>query len=166
MVFAGMPLPVPYYAGGIRDTNVAEPELIGYGCQVNGVMGAHSSLVPSLLQDLEHDLQREVAALDVHIPALSRPTSEDQLDRVVELCAVMHGEWIRIHPFANGNGRVARLWVIFLALRYGLPLFLPIHPRPDAITYGGVCAIAMSTGDDRPTARCFRDLVLRMLEDA
>lgn len=46
----------------------------------------------------------------------------------------LHGLWVRIHPFANGNGRTARLWV-WAALRYGLPSFVRTKPRPDATAY-------------------------------
>jgi Fic family protein len=42
---------------------------------------------------------------------------------------------LRVHPFANGNGRIARLLVAFLCLRYGLPMFLHIKPRPESDDY-------------------------------
>ena len=37
--FAGITLPVPYYAGEFRDTDAALPELIGYEVEVGGVLG-------------------------------------------------------------------------------------------------------------------------------
>jgi Fic family protein len=42
---------------------------------------------------------------------------------------------VRIHPFANGNGRTARLWANWTALRYGLPAFVGIKPRPAGDAY-------------------------------
>ncbi|MFP5345434.1 MAG: Fic family protein [Actinomycetes bacterium] len=47
----------------------------------------------------------------------------------------MHGEWVRIHPFADGTGRTARIWVTWLLLRYGLPTFVTLEPRPTDTAY-------------------------------
>jgi hypothetical protein len=49
--------------------------------------------------------------------------------RVIDLCAWVHAEWVRIHPFANGNGLTARLWANSLAVRYGLPPFIRFAPK-------------------------------------
>ena len=64
----------------------------------------------------------------------------------------------RIHPFANGNGRTARLWANSLAMRYGLPPFIGLRPRPNA-GYGEAGAKAM-LGDWKPMAQVF----LRLLD--
>jgi Fic family protein len=64
---------------------------------------------------------------------------------------------VRIHPFANGNGRTARLWANFIAMRYGLPPFVTLRPRPGD-DYGAAAAAAMD-GDWRPTERVFRKLL-------
>ena len=51
------------------------------------------------------------------------------LHAILEIAAIAHGEWVRIQPLANGNGRIARLWVDWVAVRYGLPFFLALKPR-------------------------------------
>jgi hypothetical protein len=61
--------------------------------------------------------------------------------------------------FANGNGRTARLWVNSIAMRYNLPPFLRLRPRPDA-GYGDAGAEAMR-GNWQPTIAMLR----RHLED-
>jgi hypothetical protein len=68
-----------------------------------------------------------------------------ELHGVLTYCASLHGEWIRIHPFANGNGRIARLWANWAGLRYGLPPFVTIKPRPRH-PYAAA-AFASMTGD-------------------
>ena len=67
-------------------------------------------------------------------------------------------EWVRIHPFANGNGRTARLWANYVLMRYGLPPVVRLRPRPDG-GYGAAGAAAMA-GDWEPTAAVFRKLLL------
>jgi len=67
---------------------------------------------------------------------------------------------VRIHPFANGNGRSARLWANFIAMRYGLPPFVTLRPRPGN-DYGAAAAAAMD-GNWEPTEQVFRV----MLRDA
>lgn len=45
------------------------------------------------------------STLDTAVPAGRIPTALGVVAAIVRLCACAHGEWIRIHPFANGNGR-------------------------------------------------------------
>jgi hypothetical protein len=87
----------------------------------------------------------------------------DQLAAVIDLCAWVHAEWVRIHPFANGNGRTARLWANSLAVRYGLPPFIRLRPRPNA-GYGDAGAKSMQ-GDWKPTAVVFRRLLSDFLAE-
>lgn len=42
----------------------------------------------------------------------------------VELAALFHYRYIRIHPFEDGNGRMARLMVNFILLRHGYPMIV------------------------------------------
>jgi Fic family protein len=35
--------------------------------------------------------------------------------------ALLHGEFVKIHPFIDGNGRTSRLLMNFIAMRYGYP---------------------------------------------
>jgi hypothetical protein len=44
--------------------------------------------------------------------AKSTATTSKAMRSTLLLAAILHGEWVRIHPFANGNGRTARLWAI------------------------------------------------------
>jgi Fic family protein len=134
-IYDGITLPVDYYAGEVRDSDKDFPELIGYEVAVGGVRGAPSAQVPDELAAFEQSAQEAVARLDAVVPAARKPATDAQLHGVVTLCAVLHGEWIRIHPFANGNGRTARLWANWAALRYGLPPFVSVKPRPPIPAY-------------------------------
>lgn len=42
----------------------------------------------------------------------------------VELAALFHYRYIRIHPFEDGNGRIARLMVNYILSRHGWPMIL------------------------------------------
>lgn len=44
----------------------------------------------------------------------------------IELAALLHYRYIRIHPFEDGNGRIARLLVNFVLYQYGYPMII-IH---------------------------------------
>jgi Fic family protein len=66
-------------------------------------------------------------------------------------------------PALNGNGRTARLWANSIALRYGLPPFVRLRPRPDN-GYGEAGVKAMR-GDWKPTAIAFRRLLNKFLNE-
>lgn len=146
----------PRYIGAFR----GEPGLERTGVRIGRYRGVAASRVAEELKDFEKILQRAIAELDRNIP-VGKKLNSDQCDAVLDLCAWAHAEWVRIHPFANGNGRTARLWANFLALRYGLPPFVRLRPRPDE-GYREAGAKAMQ-GDWEPTAIVFRRLLDRFL---
>lgn len=158
--YRGIALPVAYYAGEPRDSDPECPELQGYEVAVGTARGTPSELVPAALSGFEASARHAVGGLDDAIPAGSRPADGRELHGVLSLCAVLHGEWVRIHPFANGNGRTARLWANWAALRYGLPPFVTIKPRPGN-PYGAAAMASMS--GDHATAVAAFDQMLREL---
>jgi fido (protein-threonine AMPylation protein) len=105
---------------------------------VNVTVGANYGVDPADMgesqKQFEAKLQMLVAELDGVLPPGKEPDA-DELAGIIDLCAWAHSEWVRIHPFANGNGRTARLGANSLAMRYGLPSFIRLRPRPNA-SYG------------------------------
>lgn len=149
----GLRVPDPGLVGAFR----GEPGLEHVQVRVGARFAVGSTEVAAALERFEATLQRVVADLDARLPA-GREPDVDELAAVVDLCAWVHAEWVRIHPFANGNGRTARLWANSIALRYGLPPFVRLRPRPDGGGYGEAGEKAMQ-GDWRPTAVVFRRLL-------
>ena len=145
----GLTPPNPEYVGRFR----GEPGLERHGIRIGNHHGVPSYQVGAALKSFEETLQRAVEALDELIEP-GQDLSADQVAAVIDLCAWVHSEWIRIHPFSNGNGRTARLWANYLAMRYGLPAFVRLRPRPDG-GYGAAAAEAM-TGSRQATVQAFR----------
>ncbi len=133
----GLDVPPGAAAGVFR----GEPTLKGCEVRIGRILGTRSDQVASELAGFEAMLKKVVARLDELVAADSFP-EEDSLAAVIETCAWAHSEWVRIHPFANGNGRTARLLANSLAMRYGLPPFVRLRPRPDE-PYAGVAGASM-----------------------
>ena len=151
--------PILRYVGAFR----GEPGLEGVEVRVGAHSGVRSIDVAGELRRFEEKLRTLVAELDALLPIGQEPDA-DQLAAIVDLCAWVHAEWVRIHPFANGNGRTARLWANCIAMRYGLPPFVRLRPRPNS-GYGEAGAKAMQ-GDWRQTAAVFRQLLAVFLSEA
>ena len=158
LTYARIALPVPYYAGEVRDADPAFPELIGYEVMIGSAQGVPSADVPAALVAFEAGMQAVMRQLDPRLPVGTRPASAVDLRAVLLAAAIAHGEWIRIHPFANGNGRIARLWANWAVVRYGLPLFVSLRPRPAGLLYAGAAAASMR-GDHDPMATVFHDML-------
>jgi len=104
------------------------------GLEDTGVrIGPYSGVAPwevkKALGAFEKSLHEMLADFDKSFSVGATVTQENLLD-ILEFCAWVHAEWVRIHPFANGNGRTARLWANAIAMRYGLPPFVRLRPRP------------------------------------
>ncbi len=89
-------------------------EWAGHYRQVNLSKGdfnfAASSRIPDLMMEFEKDILREFTPCNI----LSR-------DKTVEAIATVHTELVLIHPFREGNGRIARILSGLMAIQAGLP---------------------------------------------
>ncbi len=153
VVMRGLTPDDPRYVGAFR----GEPGLENIWVEVRPHFGVDPAKVAEELRQFERELRSRVAQLDATVPQGQLPDA-GQLAAIIDLCAWAHAEWVRIHPFANGNGRTARLWANFIAMRYGLPPFIRLRPRPDG-GYGEAGRRSM-LGDWRSTAVVFRRLWL------
>lgn len=62
----------------------------------------------------------------------------------IELATLFHYRYIRIHPFEDGNGRIARLMVNFILARYGFPMIVvPSKTKEDYLTALNRCEVAV-----------------------
>lgn len=155
-ILTGLSAPRAEYVGRFR----GEPGLAGCEVAVGDYRGVAAEDVADALKRFEAKLQRTVEALDELIDP-AQDLSADDVAAVIDLCAWAHAEWVRIHPFANGNGRTARLWANYIAMRYGLPPFVGLRPRPDD-GYGYAAEKTME-GRWQPTAKVFREMFLEAL---
>lgn len=71
----------------------------------------------------------------------------DSRSDAAEALAVVHGELILIHPFREGNGRLARLVAMLMGLQAGMPPldFSPLQGRSKRRYIAGIQA---AMGDD------------------
>jgi Fic family protein len=109
-----------------------ERGLADYDVRVGGYLGVSAREVAGALHAFDKVLQQQIGHLDALISPkrLTEDITNDRLNAILILCAWAHGEWVRIHPFPNGNGRSARILVNSIAQRYGLPAFMRVRPRP------------------------------------
>jgi hypothetical protein len=112
---------------------------VGLGARLNDgnleKMGVWARRVGNEIDGVLAGLHAVFAELDARLPVGKPPDTADQILEVISFAALAHGEILRVHPFANGNGRIARLLVAFICLRYGVPMFLHIKPRPESEDY-------------------------------
>lgn len=102
--------PIYSWAGKYRNVNISK----------GGFQFAHAPLIPGLMGELERGaLHRTTPCHGIDDPALAPALGE------------VHGELILIHPFREGNGRLARLLSLLMALQAGLPPldFAPLAGR-------------------------------------
>jgi cell filamentation protein len=71
---------------------------------------AAASQVAWLMEELEKGPLRELT-----------PCKFDTIEKTIKALAVVHTELVLIHPFRDGNGRVARLLATLMALQAELP---------------------------------------------
>lgn len=138
-----------------------EPGLEKVAVKIGDVDCIPPQEVAAELKQFEAKLQGIVAELDKKYPAGADIDGQDGMLAVIDLAAWAHAEWVRIHPFANGNGRTARAWADILLARYGLPPAIELRPRPGGY-YALACAMAMR-GDWKPTADVFLLLITEEL---
>ncbi len=131
------------------------PRLKNMRVVVDAMEGAPAHAVIGELNKFFRQLQDRVSNLEAQIK-IDQDKSKNELRRVAELAGWAHGEWVRIHPFANGSGRTARLIANWVLSRFRLLPVVGIRPRPEH-PYGQA-AVASMRGDHRRITRFIVDL--------
>jgi cell filamentation protein len=132
------------WAGEYRQVNIGK----------GGFAFAMAAQVPRLMDELDRD-----------VLAANTPCTFDDRERLIEALAVTHCELVLIHPFRDGNGRIARLLSILMALQAGMPL-LDFSGVKGKMRQAYFSAVQASMGRDyEPMKRIFR-AVLRRSERA
>ena len=137
--------PIYGWAGAYRQVNMAKA----------GFPFAAAARIPDLMARFDQDVLR------VHTPCMGMDR-----ERLVRALAMTHAEFILIHPFREGNGRLARVMNTLMALQAGLP----------ALDYGGIRGAAKHRYigaihsamdlDYEPLEAVFRSVITRTLKGA
>lgn len=131
------------WAGHYRSVNL----------QKDGYPFAAAAMIPQLMRQF-----------DEKILARHTPCSRMDNTRLIEALSLTHVEFILIHPFREGNGRLSRVLATLMALQAGLPMLrfaLLSENRPEyfsAIQHG-------HAGNYEPIKRIF-SLVLQASQNA
>ena len=140
--------------GGYRGTD--HPRLKGMRVSVEGRYGAPPHKVNEELKRFFGQLQKRMSDLAARIK-LDQDKSKEELRQIAEVAGWAHGEWVRIHPFANGSGRTARLIANWVLSRFRLLPVVGIRPRPEH-PYGPA-AVASMRGDHSKITQFIVDLL-------
>jgi fido (protein-threonine AMPylation protein) len=144
-------VPVPYYAGNYRSADSRHP-CLNVDVNVIGVPGAPFREVPQRMDLFSTKLQ--IGIIDTDRFVASQKSEAAKIKAAVQLAAFAAGTIIQIHPFRNGNGRIARLTANFFFNRYGyrMPFYID---RPSGVEYREASATAMRSGEFVPLYKYF-----------
>jgi cell filamentation protein len=92
--------PIYAWAGKYRQVNLSKADFTF----------AAANQIPRLMMEFEKGPLREYT-----------PCRFTGMNEIARAIAVVHAELLLIHPFREGNGRVARLLAVLMALQAGLP---------------------------------------------
>lgn len=108
------------WAGAYRRVNMSKGEF----------PFAAAAQIPALMREFEQGPLRRYT-----------PCAFNSANRVIQALAEVHTELVLIHPFRDGNGRVARILATLMALQAGFLLdFRPIQGRRRAEYFSAVQA--------------------------
>ena len=83
-----------------------------------------NSVITATGERFEYASPEETPALMSDLVGWYNSTVESGELSALELASLFHYRYIRIHPFEDGNGRIARLLVNFILLRAGYPMII------------------------------------------
>jgi fido (protein-threonine AMPylation protein) len=139
-------VPVPYYAGNYRSVDGARP-CLNTNVQVAGALGAPAAEVESFMKQFSDELEGATKATDGFVATATSPMVPVQA--AAQIAAFAGGSIIKIHPFVNGNGRMARMVMNFFLHRYlnRVPFYIDRPTHPD---YSTASMMAMQHGQYGP----------------
>jgi len=105
-----------------------------------------NSVITHTGERFEYASPEETLALMTDLLAWYNAENEAGRLNPVELAALFHYRYIRIHPFEDGNGRIARLMMNFILARHGYPMVVVPSKGKDAyLTALNKCDVAVGS---------------------
>ena len=128
-------------------------EYRGVNMSKGGFQFANAQLIPKLMHQFEKDVLKKYT-----------PCQYENIDDIAEAIAVVHTEYVLIHPFREGNGRLGRLIAVLMGLQANLPIlnFEAIKGRKKQEYFRAVRA-----GVDRnyePMTKIFQSIIKRSIK--
>lgn len=124
------------FAGELRQVNLSK----------GGFMFPAAKFLPSAIKRFEKEFLNPF------------PSAFSSYEELVEQLAPIHAELLFIHPFREGNGRTARLFVDIIALKRGFERF-NFHKITDKRMPEYIQAVQKASNRDyKPMIRLFRSL--------
>jgi fido (protein-threonine AMPylation protein) len=136
-------VPVRYYAGNYRGIHAGRP-CLDFQVRVGPNLGTPPDKVEEEMKKFSVELETNTRATDEFVDRGAPPIS--RLQAAAHLAAFAGGSVIQIHPFLNGNGRVARFTMNFFLYRYLGKMYLTLN-RPPEYDYAQASAVAMADGN-------------------
>jgi cell filamentation protein len=133
------------WAGEYHQVNLTKGEL----------MFAAAEQIPRLMDELERGPLRDLT-----------PCAPADAGAVAHTIGVVHAELVLVHPFREGNGRLARLLATLMALQAGLPPLDFGGVRSAARTRYFAAIQAAMDRDYEPIAATFRAVIARTLRSS
>ncbi len=146
-------VPLYYYAGNYRQDSFAKPCLAG-GVNVGSLKGISALQVPAAMDQLMTRVRALVVDFELR---WEEKTQRERAVFISNFIGWFVANFVRIHPFVNGNGRTSRLIWTWGILRYGLPAQCRIRLRPDP-PYESLMKAAMK-GDHAPLTLHILELI-------
>jgi Fic/DOC family len=136
--FAGLtPVGFEYYAGHYRGENFTCLKVLSVHIPTDPMVGHPPDRVLDDMAVFASDFENVITDGDIVWSANSKVIAPaEKLYRVIQLGVALFVYLLQIHPFANGNGHMARFFLISFLSRYGVTLSRwPLHPRPQDPPY-------------------------------
>lgn len=146
------PTHFPYYAGHYRGEPFRCLQHSQVGVKSDPNVGHVPATVPMEMTDFGRLLDRAVDQLDLVFQAPTALFSQRlKVFRAVEIAAALFVHFLEIHPYANGNGHMARMLLICLLGRHGMypNANWKVHPRPSDPRYSDAIK-AYRKGNPKP----------------
>ncbi len=132
-LFRGLcPVGFEYYAGHYRGENFRCLKHYSVIVSMDPRVGTAPALVAPQMQELALSIRSSMAAVEAahELPSIRLSAGDKILFSVASACSLFV-DFLTIHPYANGNGHIARWLLIAVLRRHGYRLDnFPVEPRP------------------------------------
>lgn len=121
-----------YFAGHYRGEDYPGLKLYEVGVSDDHRVGVHSSLVLSSMYHFSNEIENALLVLEeAHKLPFAQLSSVDRLLFAVRMACKFFVEFLRVHPYANGNGHMSRFLIFgFLGTFNIWPKRWPLNDRP------------------------------------